>query len=30
LLIGEEEVPREGARVRRTYQSARWLDSVGE
>jgi hypothetical protein len=26
LLIHEEEVPREGARVRRTYQSARWLD----
>jgi hypothetical protein len=26
LLIREEEVPREGARVRRTYQSARWLD----
>jgi hypothetical protein len=26
LLIREEEVPREGARVRRCYQSARWLD----
>jgi hypothetical protein len=26
LLIREEEVPREGARVRRTYQSTRWLD----
>ena len=26
LLIHEVEVPREGARVRRTYQSARWLD----
>ena len=26
LLIREEDVPREGARVRRSYQSARWLD----
>ena len=26
LLIREEEVPREGARVRRCYQSAHWLD----
>jgi hypothetical protein len=26
LLIREEEVPREGVRVRRSYQSTRWLD----
>ena len=26
LLIREEEVPREGAIVRRSYQAARWLD----
>ena len=26
LLLYEEEVPREGARVTRTYQYARWTD----
>ena len=26
LLLQEEEVPREGARVTRTYQYARWID----
>lgn len=26
LFINEEEVPREGARVTRTYQYARWID----
>lgn len=26
LLLYEEEVPREGARVTRTYQYARWID----
>lgn len=26
LLLFEEEVPREGARVTRTYQYARWID----
>ncbi len=26
LLLFDEEVPREGARVTRTYQYARWID----
>ncbi len=26
LLVQEEEIPREGARVTRTYQYARWID----
>ena len=28
LLLFEEEVPREGARVTRTYQYARWIDGT--
>ena len=28
LLLYEEEVPREGARVTRTYQYARWIDGA--
>ncbi|GAB1723686.1 MAG: hypothetical protein GDA65_20265 [Nitrospira sp. CR1.1] len=28
LLLYEEEVPREGARVTRTYQYARWIDGT--
>jgi len=28
LLLYEEEVPREGARVIRTYQYARWIDGT--
>ncbi len=26
LLQGDEEVPREGARVTRSYQYSRWID----
>jgi hypothetical protein len=26
MLQGDEEVPREGARVKRSYQYSRWID----